>query len=121
MAVVETVRGPVDLGNLGQTLMHEHVFVLSTEHVQNHGSEWWDEEAMVARAIDTHDANCFIDYFGAAHDAARAAAAPNWHYEHITDDVLPALLASGVTQEQIDTMMVENPVRYFTPAKDGAS
>ena len=68
-----------------------------------------------------HDANCFIDYFGAAHDMARAAAAPNWHYEHITDDVLPALLASGVTQEQIDTMMVENPVRYFTPAKDGDS
>ena len=95
MAVVETVRGPVDLGNLGQTLMHEHVFVLSTEHVQN--------------------------YFGAAHDATRAAAAPNWHYEHITDDVLPALLASGVTQEQIDTMMVDNPVRYFTPAKGGAS
>ena len=52
MAVVETVRGPVDLGNLGQTLMHEHVFVLSTEHVQNYGSDWWDEEAMVARAID---------------------------------------------------------------------
>jgi len=52
VAVVETVRGPVDLGNLGQTLMHEHVFVLSTEHVQNYGSDWWDEEAMVARAID---------------------------------------------------------------------
>ena len=52
--------------------------------------------------------------FGAAHDAARAAAAPNWHYEHITDDVLPALLASGVTEEQIDTMMVDNPRRYFT-------
>ena len=52
MAVVETVRGPVDLGNLGQTLMHEHVYVLSTEHVQNYGSDWWDEEAMVARAID---------------------------------------------------------------------
>ena len=68
-----------------------------------------------------HDANCFIDYFGAAHDAARAAAAPNWHYEHITDDVLPALLAAGVTQAQIDTMMVENPVRFFTLAKGGAS
>ena len=52
MAVVETVRGPVDLGNLGQTLMHEHVYVLSTEHVQNYGNDWWDEEAMVARAID---------------------------------------------------------------------
>jgi phosphotriesterase-related protein len=68
-----------------------------------------------------HDANCFIDWFGGAHDEIRAAFLPNWHYEHITDDVLPALLASGVTQEQIDTMMVENPVRYFTPAKDGAA
>ena len=330
MAVVETVRGPVDLGNLGQTLMHEHVFVLSTEHVQNYGSDWWDEEAMVARAIgklnavyakgihtivdptvwglgryipriqriaaetpvniivaaglyafeelphqyeyrgpglpldipepmvtdfarditegiagtgvkaaflkccvataelppgaeriaravarthvetgapvtvhtsgpeqsgrtavrifreegvdlakvmighagDTndldylteladagvllgmdrfgldlfnptaervktiatlasrgyaasmvlaHDANCFIDYFGGAHDEVRATVMPNWHYEHITDDVLPALLAAGVTQAQIDTMMVENPVKYFTPAKGGVT
>ena len=330
MAVVETMRGPVDLGNLGQTLMHEHVFVLSTEHVQNYGSDWWDEEAMVARAIEklnavyakgirtivdptvwglgryipriqriaaqtpvniivaaglyvyeelpqqyafrgpgllidipepmvtdfshditegiagtgvkaavlkccmetaeptpggeriaraiarthletgapitvhtsgphqggrtavrifteegvdlskvvighagdsndldylteladsgvllgmdrfgldlynpgteriktiaalaargyaasmvlAHDANCFIDYFGAAHDAVRAAAAPNWHYEHISDDVLPALLDAGVTQAQIDTMLIENPVRYFTPAKGGAA
>jgi len=330
MAVVESVRGPVDLGSLGQTLMHEHVFVLSTEHVQNYGSDWWDEEARVADAIaklnalyakgihtivdptvwglgryipriqriaaatpvtiivatglyayeelpqqyayrgpgllldmpepmvtdfsrditagigDTgvkaaflkccmetaeltpgveriaraiarthlrtgapitvhtsgpqqsgrtavrifteegvdlskvvighagdsndldylteladsgvllgmdrfgldlfnpgaeriktiaalaargyaasmvlaHDANCFIDYWGAAHDATRPAAMPNWHYEHISDDVLPALLDAGVTQAQIDTMLVENPVRYFTPAKGGAA
>jgi phosphotriesterase-related protein len=325
MASVESVRGPVELGSLGQTLMHEHVFVLSTEHLQNYGSSWWDEEKRVADAIvklnslyakgihtivdptvwglgryipriqriaaqtqvniivatglyvyeelpqqyayrgpgllidipepmvtdftrditegigDTgvkaaflkccletpeptpgveriaraiarthvetgapitvhtsgphqsgrtavrifkeegvdlskvvighagdsndlgylteladqgvllgmdrfgldlfnptperintiaglaargyapsmvlaHDASCFIDYFGAAHDDARAAAAPNWHFEHISDDVLPALLQAGVTQEQVDTMMVENPVRYFSPA-----
>jgi phosphotriesterase-related protein len=330
VAVVETVRGPVDLGSLGQTLMHEHVFVLSTEYVQNYGSDWWDEEAMVARAIDklnavyakgittivdptvwglgryipriqriaaqtpvnivvatglyvyeelphqygdrgpglpidipepmvtdfsrditqgiadtgvkaaflkfaletpepspgveriaraiarthvetgapitvhtsgphqtgrialrifreegvdlskvvighagdsndldylteladagvllgmdrfgldlynptaervktivalasrgyaasmvlAHDANCFIDWFGGAHDELRAAFLPHWHYEHITDDVLPALLASGVTQAQIDTMMVENPVKYFTPARGSAA
>jgi phosphotriesterase-related protein len=330
MAVVESVRGPVDLGRLGQTLMHEHVFVLSTEHVQNYGSSWWDEEARVADAIaklnalyakgihtivdptvwglgryipriqriaaatqvniivatglyvfeelpqqyahrgpgllldipepmvtdfsrditegiaDTgvkaaflkccmetaeptpgveritraiarthlqtgapitvhtsglhqggraavrifteegvdlskvmighagdsndldylteladagvllgmdrfgldvfnpgtervktiaalasrgyapsmvlaHDANCFIDYWGGAHDAARPVAMPNWHYEHISDDVLPALLEAGVTQAQIDTMLVENPVRYFTPAPGGAA
>ena len=325
MASVESVRGPIELGSLGQTLMHEHVFVMSTEHMQNYGSSWWDEEARVADAIaklnslhakgihtivdptvwglgryipriqriaeqtpvniivatglyvyeelpqqyayrgpgqlidipepmvtdftgdivdgiaDTgvkaaflkccletpepspgveriaravarthvatgapitvhtsgphqsgrtavrifkeegadlskvvighagdsndldylaeladqgvllgmdrfgldlfnptperiktiaalaargyapsmvlaHDASCFIDYFGAAHDGARAAAAPNWHFEHISDDVLPALLQAGVTQAQIDTMMVENPVRYFSPA-----
>ena len=87
MASVETVRRPVDLGDPGQTLMHEHVFVLSTEHVQNYGSSGWDEEARIA------------------------------------DDVLPALLAAGVTKEQIDMMLVENPVRYFTPAagRDGAA
>jgi phosphotriesterase-related protein len=68
------------------------------------------------RMVLSHDASCFIDYFGAAHDDARAAAAPNWHFEHISDDVLPALLAQGVTQAQIDTMMIENPVRYFTRA-----
>jgi phosphotriesterase-related protein len=51
MAVVETVRGPVELDRLGQTLMHEHVFILSTEHVQNYGSDWWDEEFRVADAI----------------------------------------------------------------------
>ena len=330
VAVVESVRGPIELSSLGQTLMHEHVFVLSTEHVQNYGSDWWDEEARVADAIakldalylkgihtivdptvwglgrnipriqriatqtavnvivaaglyvyeemphqysyrgpgllidmpepmvtdfsrditegigDTgvkaaflkcametaeltpgveriaraiarthletgapvmvhtsgphqggrtavrifteegvdltkviiahagdsndldylteladsgvllgmdrfgldlfnpgaervktiatlaargyaasmvlaHDANCFIDWFGGAHDEIRAAAAPNWHYEHISDDVLPALLEAGVTQAQIDTMLVENPVRYFTPAAGGAA
>jgi phosphotriesterase-related protein len=68
------------------------------------------------RMVLSHDASCFIDYFGAAHDDARAAAAPNWHFEHISDDVIPALLAGGVTQAQIDTMMIENPVRYFTKA-----
>lgn len=65
------------------------------------------------RMVLAHDANCFIDYFGAAHDAARAAAAPNWHYEHISDDVIPALIEAGVTQPQIDQMMIANPARYF--------
>jgi phosphotriesterase-related protein len=41
MTTVESVRGPVELGDLGPTLMHEHVFVLSTEHVQNYGYGSW--------------------------------------------------------------------------------
>jgi phosphotriesterase-related protein len=41
-------------------------------------------------------------------------ALPNWHYEHIHRDVLPALREQGVTDEQITTMLVENPRRYFT-------
>ncbi|MFC4531319.1 phosphotriesterase family protein [Sphaerisporangium dianthi] len=52
MPVVETVRGPVDVGALGQTLMHEHVFVLDPAHVEDHGKgAWWDEEHRVADAI----------------------------------------------------------------------
>jgi phosphotriesterase-related protein len=50
--MVETVRGPVEAGSLGQTLMHEHLFVLSPEHVENYGrGAWWDEERRVADAI----------------------------------------------------------------------
>jgi phosphotriesterase-related protein len=60
-----------------------------------------------------HDANCFIDYFGADHDEVKAEASPNWHFTHISDDVLPALADAGVTQEQIEQMLVANPRRYF--------
>ncbi|MEV4220657.1 phosphotriesterase-related protein [Nonomuraea sp. NPDC049725] len=52
MTTVSTVRGPVEVDRLGQTLMHEHVFVTSTEHLDNYGKgAWWDEEFRVADAI----------------------------------------------------------------------
>jgi len=53
MPTVETVRGPIDTADLGPTLMHEHVFVLSTEHLQNYGeNDWWDEDERVADAVE---------------------------------------------------------------------
>ena len=53
MPTVETVRGPVDTAELGATLMHEHVFVVSTEHVQNYGvGAWWNEEERIADAVE---------------------------------------------------------------------
>ncbi len=55
MPTVETVRGPVDASALGRTLMHEHVFVLQPEALENYGHVWgqsyWDEEVRVADAI----------------------------------------------------------------------
>jgi phosphotriesterase-related protein len=55
MATVETVRGPVDVNELGTTLMHEHVFVMQPEALVNYGTLWgasyWDEDAGVADAI----------------------------------------------------------------------
>jgi phosphotriesterase-related protein len=39
--------------------------------------------------------------------------APNWHYLHIHNDVIPALKQRGVTDEQLHTMLVDNPRRIF--------
>src|SRR5579871_2382725 len=51
MANVNTVRGPVDSSNLGVTLMHEHIFVLSTEIMLNYPEAWGDEEQRIQDAI----------------------------------------------------------------------
>jgi phosphotriesterase-related protein len=63
------------------------------------------------RMVLAHDAACFIDWLSAE---GKAAALPNWIYTHISDDVLPALRERGVTDEQITTMLVDNPRRYFS-------
>jgi phosphotriesterase-related protein len=65
------------------------------------------------RMVLAQDANCFMDYFGADQDAVKAAATPNWHFTHISDDVLPALREAGVSEAQIEQMLVGNPRRYF--------
>ena len=41
------------------------------------------------------------------------ACLPQWHYLHLEQDVLPYLREHGVTEEQIDAMLVDNPRRYF--------
>jgi phosphotriesterase-related protein len=43
MTQVQTMRGPVDVNRLGRVLMHEHVFILSTEIQQNYPEDWGDE------------------------------------------------------------------------------
>ncbi|MGA8372340.1 MAG: hypothetical protein WB765_19575 [Acidimicrobiales bacterium] len=49
MTQVNTVLGPVDSASLGSTLMHEHIFVLSSEIEKT--AEEWDEEAEQTRAL----------------------------------------------------------------------
>ena len=48
---VETVRGAMAVDGLGTTLMHEHVFVLTPDVMQNYGHEWWDEQDRGADAV----------------------------------------------------------------------
>ena len=69
------------------------------------------ERGYADRMVLAHDASCFIDWFD---PQAKAQAVPNWNYRHISEDVLPALLERGVSQEQIQTMLVDNVRRYFS-------
>lgn len=51
MPIVETVRGQIEISRLGRTLMHEHIFLLDPEALQNFGHAWgesyWDEDLQV--------------------------------------------------------------------------
>ena len=51
MPQVQTARGPIDCAELGATLMHEHIFVLSPEIAQNYPKAWGDEDTRVAAAV----------------------------------------------------------------------
>lgn len=57
----------------------------------------------------SHDAACYIDWI----DPNVIAFMPNWNYLHIENDVLPYLREHGVTDEQIDEMLVAVPRRHF--------
>jgi phosphotriesterase-related protein len=56
-----------------------------------------------------HDAACYIDWI----DPNVLAMLTQWNFLHIHDAVLPYLREQGVTEAQIDTMLVETPRRYF--------
>src|SRR5580658_4313901 len=51
MGTVETVRGAIDVADLGETYMHEHVFVLTPDVQQNYPAEWGSEDDRVADAV----------------------------------------------------------------------
>ncbi|PRX58736.1 phosphotriesterase-related protein [Nonomuraea fuscirosea] len=72
------------------------------------------ERGYADRMVLSHDTACFMDYFGGDWEETRSTLAPNWRYDHIHDDVLAALLGLGVTDDQIEQMLVFNPKRYFS-------
>jgi phosphotriesterase-related protein len=62
------------------------------------------------KMVLSHDAAC---YFGWVDPPLREKIVPNWHFNHIPDNVLPALREAGVTEAQIRTMTVDNPRQIF--------
>jgi phosphotriesterase-related protein len=70
-------------------------------------------EGYAGRMVLSHDANCWTDMLS---EEDKRRTRPRWHYTHISDDILPALRAAGVTEDQIDQMLVRNPRAIFEGA-----
>jgi len=67
------------------------------------------ERGHADKMVLSHDAACFMDWV----PEDLLPALPNWHYLHIHNDVIPALKERGVTDEQLKTMLVDNPRKIF--------
>jgi phosphotriesterase-related protein len=64
------------------------------------------------KMVLSHDTNCHIDWFS----PGSLTALKNWHYLHVSQDVVPYLLARGVTGDQVDAMLVHVPARVLSGA-----
>jgi phosphotriesterase-related protein len=67
-------------------------------------------EGYAGRMVLSHDANCWTDMVS---EDDKLRTRPHWHYNHIPDDILPALRKAGVTEDQIEQMLVRNPRAIF--------
>ena len=67
------------------------------------------ERGHAARMVLSHDTMCYIDWY----PEEMRAALPDYNYLHISDVVVPALRAAGVSDDQIRTMTVDTPRRIF--------
>jgi phosphotriesterase-related protein len=71
------------------------------------------ERGYAGSMVLSHDAACHIDWFP---PGSVPRFAPDWHLGHMFEDVLPALRSRGVSDADIEVMLVTNPRRYFDPA-----
>lgn len=62
------------------------------------------------RIVLSHDVTCYSDWVPKDWGGA---ALSDWVQTHVSDKVVPALLAAGVTADQIDQMLMENPRRIL--------
>jgi phosphotriesterase-related protein len=68
------------------------------------------DEGYAEKMVLSHDAACYFDWADAD---LLPSALPNWHFNFVPDQVIPALRDAGVTEEQLRTMTVANPRRVF--------
>jgi phosphotriesterase-related protein len=61
------------------------------------------------RIVLSHDVTCYGDWISKEFEVNLT----DLELTHLTDDVVPAFLAKGISQEQVDQMMTGNPRRIF--------
>ncbi|MES9541392.1 phosphotriesterase-related protein [Actinomadura sp. NPDC000600] len=64
--------------------------------------------------VVSHDASCFIDFVTVEE---RPQLGEKWNYRLISTEVIPALREAGVDDRTIETILVDNPRRYFEGTK----
>lgn len=63
------------------------------------------------RIVVSHDFSCHIDWF--SHPDDRRHIGEDWSFTFFSDRVVPALLAGGLSERDVDTILVDNPRRHF--------
>ena len=57
-----------------------------------------------------HDAHCYAEW---NHEDDPFRALEHWHYRHLPTEVLPLLQEAGVSEAELDRMLVSNPARLL--------
>lgn len=68
---------------------------------------------LAGQLVLSHDCSVYLDWFS----PGTLDALTDWHYLHISQDVLPYLREHGVTEAQIDAMLVTTPARILAGAQ----
>ncbi|HEX5189734.1 MAG TPA: phosphotriesterase-related protein [Streptosporangiaceae bacterium] len=68
------------------------------------------ERGYADRIMLSHDKSSFMDWFSAAEVDP---VLPDWRYTYLHDTVLPGLRDRGVTDDQIEQMLIRNPRTFF--------
>src|SRR5262249_62360131 len=71
------------------------------------------ERGYANRIMLSHDKSSFMDWFA---NAEVDPVLPDWRYTYIHDAVLPGLRDRGVTDDQIELMLIRNPREFFSAA-----
>jgi phosphotriesterase-related protein len=70
-----------------------------------------------SKVLVSHDSvNCWQGAMGDTDPAELNKAMPNWKMTHLFENIFPELKRMGVSQEDLDLIVTENPRRYFEDA-----